>query len=310
MGWGLGFRDSVDFEGDRVEADSTELNGRHTEERVGRGFVLAAAVLWSTSGLFAALLPFTGLVLAFWRALFAGGLLLPLVRKPSFHWRLIPMLVAFVVMNYSFLTALVEGDAACTIWLQHTAPAWVVVLGLMLFGETPSRGDWMLLPWAMSGVGLILYFELQGESPFAVLMGLLSGVTYAVVVLSIRRLRDMDSQWLVSLNLLVTAAILAPIALGAFGSGAAQKQPSGWEYLGLALFGLLQMGGPYVLFAKGLQRITSLQASSIVLIEPILVPVWVYFVRGDVPRPWTFVGAALILTGLVLQLRAAQRQTV
>lgn len=292
-----------------MESASNTEPTRETDP-VGRGLVLSAAVMWSTSGLFAALLPFSGLVLAFWRALFAGGLLLPLVRKPAFHWGLLPMLVAFVAMNYTFLTALVEGDATCTIWLQHTAPAWVVVLGMLLFGERPTRGDWMLLPWAMTGVGLILCFELRGESPFAVVMGLLSGLTYAVVVLSIRRLRAIDSQWLVSLNLLVTAAVLGPMALGAFAQpGETPPLPQGWQYLGLALFGLLQMGGPYVLFAKGLRRITSVQASSIVLIEPILVPVWVYFVRGDVPRLWTFAGALLILTGLVLQIQAARRQS-
>ncbi|MCA9175404.1 MAG: EamA family transporter [Planctomycetales bacterium] len=267
----------------------------------GRLLVLSAAVLWSTSGLFAALLPFSGLVLAFWRALFAGGLLLPLVRQPRWSWRLAPMMLAFAAMNYTFLTALVEGDATCTIWLQHTAPAWVVVMGVLFFGETPGRRDWAMLPWALAGVGLILSFELRGESPRAVLFGLLSGVTYAFVVLSIRQLREFDSQWLVSLNLLFTAAVLSPFALG-------QARPAGWQYLGLAMFGLLQMGAPYVLFARGLRRITGLQASSIVLIEPLLVPVWVYLVRGDIPRTWTLIGAGLILIGLVRQTRSAAVQ--
>jgi drug/metabolite transporter (DMT)-like permease len=56
----------------------------------GRLLVLVAAVLWSTSGLFAKATTFEiwpaadrGVILAFWRAAFAGVLLLPAVRRPS-----------------------------------------------------------------------------------------------------------------------------------------------------------------------------------------------------------------------------------
>jgi drug/metabolite transporter (DMT)-like permease len=129
-----------------------------------------------------------------------------------------------------------------------------------------------------------------------VVFGLLSGLSYAVVVLSLRRLKQFDSSWLISLNLLFTAAALAPAALQA------DHQPSGWQLAVLAAFGIIQLGVPYVLFARGMRSVSSFQASGIMLAEPLLVPVWVFLFRGDRPQPWTVAGAALIMTGLVLRI--------
>jgi drug/metabolite transporter (DMT)-like permease len=67
----------------------------------------------------------------------------------------------------------------------------------------------------------------------------------------------------------------------------------------LAGFGVLQMGLPYVFFARGLKSVTSQEATGIGLLEPLLLPVWVYWVWSETPAGWTLIGGGLILTGLV-----------
>jgi drug/metabolite transporter, DME family len=69
----------------------------------------------------------------------------------------------------------------------------------------------------------------------------------------------------------------------------------------LAAFGLFQMGLPYLLFARGLRSVSSQEASLISLLEPVLVPVWVYLAWGDKPAWWTLGGGGLILTGLAIR---------
>jgi len=142
---------------------------------------------------------------------------------------------------------------------------------------------------------VILFYEARGQAFEAVLWGLASGVFYAGVVLSLRHLRSMESAWLAGLNHLVTAIVLLPFAL----SG--PHFPSGIQWLLLAGFGIVQMGLPYVLFARGLKSITGHEASGIGLIEPLLVPIWVYLAWGDVPAWWTLVGGGLILLGLAIR---------
>jgi drug/metabolite transporter (DMT)-like permease len=282
------------------------LAGSHAPSLTSaRLLVLAAATLWSTSGFFAKAPYFArwpGPALAFWRAAFACVVLWPLVRRPQWSWKLLPMVAVFAGMNYTYLTAMEKGSAANAIWLQCTAPVWVLLFGVFAFGERAIRRDWLLVAFAAAGVGIILFFELQGEGLEAVAWGLASGVFYAGVVLSLRNLRAQESAWLAALNHLVTALVLAPIALERYWSpSSGAPLPTGIQWPLLAAFGIFQMGLPYVLFTRGLRSIPGHEATGIGLMEPILVPVWVWLAWGDKPAWWTLVGGGLILVGLAIR---------
>src|SRR5262245_17405884 len=269
-----------------------------------RLLVLAAAVMWSTSGFFVKapyLAGWPGPTLAFWRAAFACVVLWPLVRRPQWSWKLIPATATFAAMNYVFLTAMAKGSAANAIWLQLTAPMWVLIVGVFVFGERAVWRDCLLIGFAAAGVAVIVHYESHGKSLDAVLWGLASGVFYAGVVLSLRQLRSMESAWLVALNHLVTAIVLAPIAL----SGS--HFPSGVQWPLLAGLGILQMGLPYILFTRGLKTIPGHEATGIGLIEPLLVPIWAYLAWGDRPAWWTLVGGGLILAGLVIRYSSIRK---
>lgn len=272
--------------------------------------ILAAAVLWSTSGFFvkAPLFdawpkeidgwPVRGPLLAFWRTSFASVILFPLVRRPRWTVKLVPTTLVFAAMSVSYLTAMTKTSAANAIWLQNTAPVWIFLVGAFVLGDVVHRRDWWLLGFGVAGVGVILSFELRGQSIDGALYGLLGGLTYAGVVLSLRWLRAEDPAWLVAMNHFVTGAILLPYVVyqGIL--------PTTWQLTFLCAFGMLQMGLPYLLFARGLQGIPGHEAAGLVLLEPLLVPVWVFLAWRNAPSYegpawWTLVGGGLILIGLL-----------
>jgi len=283
-----------------------------------RLLLVLAAVMWSTSGFFAKApffdnwpivvdgYPVRGPVLAFWRALFASLILLPMVRRPRWTPRLIPAALIFAAMNVTYLSAMTQTTAANAIWLQNTAPVWVFLVSACCWGEKIHRRDLLLLAFAVTGVGLILCFELQGQSLPGVIYGLLGGVTYAGVVLSLRWLRDEDPAWLIAVNHIVTAAILLPyVALQG-------TWPSANQTFFLCAFGMLQMGIPYWLFARALKSVSSQEATGIVLLEPLLVPIWVFLAWRHSPgyqEPawWTIVGGGLILAGLIIRFSVGRK---
>jgi len=281
---------------------------------VGRLLVLAAALLWSTSGLFAKLPvfdewsdPVRGPLLAFWRALFAALVLLPVVRRPRWKGNLVPLCGSFVVMNITYLSAMALTTAANTTWLQATAPWWVFVMLVFFFREPVVRRNLVPLGFGFLGVGLIVLCEIQGRSPIGVACGLASGVSYAGVVVFLRQLRGENPAWLIALCHLAAAIVMLPwvIYLGVW--------PSSGQLLVLAAFGVVQMGIPYVLFFRGLRTIGSLEAVLIGLVEPVVLPFWAYLARGEIPAWWSIVGAALILVGLLLRyvvLAELQRRAV
>lgn len=284
-----------------------------------RMLIVVAALLWSMSGLFGkapyfdswpaeiAGWPVRGPLLAFWRTLFASIVLFPLVRRPRWTIKLVPAVLVFAAMNVTFLTAVTKTTAANAIWLQNTAPAWVFLVGVMCLRERVHPRDWFLIGFAILGVGLILSFELQGESAAGMLYGLLGGVSYAGVVLSLRWLRHEDAAWLVAINHFAASVLLLPYVVYR------DIWPTGEQYLVLSAFGILQLGLPYWLFARGLQGISGHEASGLVLLEPLLVPVWVYLAwRHEVsyqsPQWWTMVGGGLILVGLVCRYVGLKRE--
>jgi DME family drug/metabolite transporter len=263
--------------------------------------IAAAAVLWSTSGFFAKLPLFDqwpadsrGVEIAFWRALFAGVSILPFVRRVTWRWPMLPMAASFGLMSGLYLTALTLSTAANAIWLQNTAPWWVFLVSAWWLREPVSRRDLPPLVCCIVGVTTILSFELQGPLEWGPLCGLASAFGYAAVVLLLRKLRTEDSAWLVVINQFGTVLVLAPAVLR-YG-----LRPTGGEMLVLFAFGFVQMAMPYLLFGWGLKHISGSEAILIGLLEPILLPVWAFLTRGEVPKPWTIAGAAVILTGLVL----------
>jgi len=282
------------------------------DQTAGRLLILIAAVMWSTSGFFAKApwfadwplqiedLPVRGPLLAFWRVLFASLVLLPFVRRPRWTPKLVFMVAAYAIMNYTFLNALTLTTAANAIWLQNTAPAWVFLIGVFVLREPVHPRDGWLLACCAAGVGLILCFEMGGQSPKGVVFGLLSGLAYAGIVLSLRHLRREDGAWLLFLCNLTTAAAFLPFVLH-YGIW-----PSGKQSLCLAGFGMFQLGLPYLLFSRGVRRVTGHEAAGIGLLEPILVPVWVWVAwrhapSYQAPQWWTLVGGGLILLGLALR---------
>ncbi len=266
----------------------------------GYGWVVLAAVMWSTSGFFAKAPVFEGwpgAVLAFWRALFAIFLLVLCVRRLSWSWGLVPMVIIFALMNATYLMTMERTEASVAIWLQNTAPAWVFLFGIGLLREPVERRDWLMLVLCGAGVGLIVQHQVRQAAPNAVWLGLASGALYGGVILSLRRLRNHEPAFLVALNHVGTSLLLFPVA---WTSG---YWPQGIQWLYLTAFGMLQLGAPYLFLARGLQTVPSHQASLLTLIEPLLVPVWVFLAWGrhpsyQPPSIWTIIGGLFIITGL------------
>ncbi|NQT18000.1 MAG: EamA family transporter [Planctomycetes bacterium] len=268
----------------------------------GRLWVLAAALLWSTGGLFAKApifddcpLAIRAPMFAFWRAFFAALVLLPMVRRPRFRGLLVPLVLVFTAMNVTYLASLTRTTAANAIWLQATAPWWVFLFSVSLFRQPIVRRDLIPLAFGCLGVGAILTFELRGQAQFGVLAGLASGIGYAMVLVLLHQLGRENSAWLVAICHAVAALAMLPwvIYLGWW--------PSLAQLLVLAGFGALQMGIPYTFITFGMRSVSSQEAVGIALVEPILMPLWVFLFYHEVPALWTMVGAALILVGLVLR---------
>jgi len=279
----------------------------------GRLCILLAAILWSLSGAFTkaltqptvfgvdkpAIEPLqlgsvnVPIQLAFYRAFFAGLVLLPTLRRGDIRIKpmMFAMLLCFALMNASFISAQALGTAANAILLQNSAPLWMFLVSVYWLGEKAERRGAISLFVGMLGIGVIIVGEWTGGSLLVVAIGLLSGLTYAGVILGLRILRDLAPAWLTVWNHLLGSLVLLPFVI--------LLEPPSWQQFGtLFLFGSIQLGLPYWLMARGLRTVSAPEAGALTLLEPILTPVWTFFVAGETPQVWTFVGGAVILLAL------------
>jgi drug/metabolite transporter (DMT)-like permease len=289
----------------------------HQSLAAGRLCILLAAVLWSLSGLFTRLLQrptslglhepqLSALQIAFFRAIFAGLILVPLVRWRDIRFRPLmpPMIATFAIMNALFVSAMVHGPAANAILLQNIAPFFVFLVSVFLLGEKADRRSFFALLAGIVGMIVIVAGTADIGAKFEVtLMGVGSGISYGVIILCLRAMRNESPQWLIVQNHLGSAICLgtAVFLLNGLAFGIEWLTTPSWQQVGLmTVFGSVQMGLPYYLFARGLRSVSPQEAGAITLLEPLLNPLWAYLIspETDTPPQTTWIGGALILGAL------------
>ncbi len=259
----------------------------------GRLLVLGAALLWSLAGVFIKFLDLPPLTIVFYRSLFAALIFTPFLRRSH---RQMSTPIAVSALTYTaaisaFVSANKLTTAANAIVLQYTAPVFVFLFSRLVLGEKISRLNGFALAVSMVGVAMIS-LDSAGEPEMAgILLAILSGMMFAAYMINLRRTQSVGPVYLTWINNVACALLLLWLVKS-------QLALSRDEILILAVMGAVQLGLPYFIFSKGLQTISLQEASLIALIEPVLNPLWVALVVGEIPSSATIAGGVMILVGL------------
>ncbi len=260
-----------------------------------RVYLLIGAVLWSTGGYFIKEIDAGALSITFFRCLFAALWVAPFVwgRKFPRPADAAVSIGLFAGLLGLYVGATKETTAANAIFLQYTAPVYVIMLAPLVLKEHLRRSDLVTLAVCSTGVAVLFFGNRGSTDAVGLWMGVGSGFFYGLFLLWLRRLRYADPIAVTFVNCLGVACVLAPF-------------PGVWDIdardVGmLAVMGLVQFALPYVIFTAGLRFVSGAEASLIALVEPVLNPVWVAIFIGERPTTATIVGGAIILAGLAVR---------
>ncbi len=259
----------------------------------GTLLLLAAAVLWSMGGLLIKLVDVSPMGVSSARSLIAACTLMLLTQKipraPGSATILGGLLYAGTVT--SFVIATRYTTAANAIVLQYAAPIYVALLSGAVLRERVMPRDWTAVVLILIGLCIFFADGLTVGNNFGNCMGLLSGLCFASMVVSLKAMKGHQPVDAVIIGNLIAALVGAPWVL--------DGQWDASSLLGVLLLGSTQLGLSYFLYTRAISMVTALQAVLIPVVEPLLNPLWVYLWMGERPSGIATTGAIIVLATVV-----------
>ena len=280
-----------------------------------RMMVLAAALLFSTGGAAVKMTSFTGPQVACTRAAIATFALLIFLPKAwrGLNWRSILVGCAYAATTTSFALANKLTTAANAVFLQSTAPLYILVLSPFLLREPIRRRQVFFMAALASGMWMIVGGG-QDQSATAPdplkgnLIGIFTGVCWALTVIGLRWLgRDRPDEE--SANGAAAAVVAGNIIACLVTAPAALPIPdaTGVDWAAVTYLGVFQIAVAYVFLVKGVRRVGALEASLLILIEPVLSPVWAWMVHGEQPSGLAMLGGGIIVVATAVYTTWGER---
>jgi drug/metabolite transporter (DMT)-like permease len=261
--------------------------------------------LWSTGGTAIKLTSLGAPAIAGGRAVIAALALLialPDARRLPTRRIAVPAL-AYAATCILFVVANTLTTAGHAIFIQNTAPVWVLLIAPRLLGERATRAELISIPFGLIGCGLVFADRLgDGKGGDGALAGdlcaLAASFTYALlIVLYRKRTREEALAATVWGNALIMA-MMAPLA-------ARGALPDVRDLAVLAYLGLIQQALTTILFVRGIRHVSALEGALLTLIEPLMSPVWAYLLVGEKMGPLALGGAGLIAGTTLLRALTA-----
>jgi drug/metabolite transporter (DMT)-like permease len=274
-----------------TNVEKINLINKSENKRVLSIIMLAlTAVLWSFGGVLIKLVSWNPIAIAGTRSIIAAITILCVLRKPDLKLTRDKLFgaIAYALTVILFVSANKYTSAANAILLQYSAPIYVAIFGYIVLKEKATFKDWLTISFVI--IGMILFFieDINGGNLFGNILAILSGVAFAFTAIFMRKQKNANPLESILWGNIITAFI----GLFFMFSGT-MPNTKGW--IALILLGTVQLGVSYILYSYAIKEVTALEATIIPVIEPILNPVWVFVILGEIPGTWALIGGSIVL---------------
>lgn len=294
--------DKASVREDRMKKRKKEGNGNmertgktniNTDSLRGTVYVLLSAICFSTGGVLIKLIPWSSMTIQGIRSIFSilvvGGYML--LRRQRFVWNKTVFWGAIcnTVMAFSFVAATKLTTAANAIVLQFTEPIFVILLMWFIYKKKPGKDALIACAVVFAGI-LCFFFESLGAGQMAGdLLAILSGFTYALVMM-MKKFEGADFESSLIVSNIISAVVGIPVYFRDFST---VSVADAWVFM--LLLGVVQFGLSYIFLSKGLDYVSPVTASLTSTIEPILNPILVAVFYGEKIGAAAVVGAVLVV---------------
>lgn len=290
-----------------MPATTTQPETSASQERLGIVLVFLSAFFWSLGGTIARFLETPdSWTQVFWRSFWAAAFLIAfMIWRDGVRGTVaiirnmgrpgLAVGVCFAVCSASFVVALSYTTVANILLMQAGVPLFAALLAWLIFGERVARSTWLAIAAVIVGVAIMVSESFTGEvSPIGDGLALLIAIGFSIATVITRRFSHVR---------MVPATCLGAILAGLVAATQASAlATSSSDAMLLVAFGAINLGLGLALFATGARLIPAALAALMGTFEPILGPIWVWLVHGEVPSARTLLGGSIVLAALIAYL--------
>src|SRR6476660_6451394 len=153
--------------------------------------VLVAVVIWSTGGMFIKLTSLDAYQVTFFRSLLAGLTVLMITRRNGLRINLFGVISSaiYATLLFLFVWATKHGTSANAIFLQYTAPIYILIFSPFLIGEKFHWQDLITIALCIGGMSLFFVGQLDTTAYMANIAALGSGIFFGLYMMLLRHKR-------------------------------------------------------------------------------------------------------------------------
>ncbi len=255
----------------------------------------ATAFLWSLGGVLIKWVSLPPLAVAGLRSAIALPVLLLYFRRQAVNFSAIQMIggVSYAATVILFVYANKLTTAGNAILLQYTAPVYVALFSGWLLNERIRWFDWAAIAVLLCGMVMFFIDTLSPGEMTGNVLAIVSGMSFAALVLFMRRQKDASPAGSAILGNLLTALICLPWMGESF--------PSQTDWIALLLLGVFQLGLSYICYAVAIKKVTALEGILIPMLEPVLNPLWAFLFLGERLGLWALLGGFFVILSIIFR---------
>ena len=261
--------------------------------------LVLAAFLFSTGGAAIKFSALTAWQIAGFRSAVAGAMVASLIpgARRRWNWPTLAVGASYAATLILFVAANKLTTSANAIFLQSTAPLYLLFIGPFLLGEKTRSSDVAVFA-AIAGGGALLLYSSGGHgqtlaSKTGDLLGAMSGFTWAWTIAGLRWLGKRDPEGDAAISTVVAGNAIAFCACLPFALPVTSA--SAKDFAIIFYLGVFQVGLAYVCLTKSIRKVPAFEAAMLLLIEPVFNPLWTWILYQERPPAQAIAGGAAII---------------
>ncbi len=271
-----------------------------TDKRKGELMMVACGVLWSMSGITMKYINWNPLLIVGGRGVFSALIIFISMKMSGYKLKVTKKSLGIAFLTFMNLVLFVSANkyttAANAIVLQYTAPIFVLIVTAFILKRKLRSFEILTVFAALIGIVLFFMDQVSGNGMSGNIMAVASGFFMGIMYALTGEIKD-DGERISGLVLGHTALAVICIPLGYIFTD--HSEITLIPILLVVFLGVVQMGVPYSLYGRATALISGVEVSLISMIEPILNPIWVALIYGEIPGSHALIGAVLIIGAVI-----------